>query len=337
MTDVRIAQADALAAQGRTDDALTLLHAAGDGGNVDALMQAAVWYLSGSRVPRDLLKARSLIHRAVRIGHVDGALMEIALTANGNGGTATPDWKTAHALLAIAAQGDPIAHAQLQLVKAMALDAYGAPLTPPSGVVRHVGPDIRYFTKLLTPGECAHLASVAADLLEPADIVDPVTGKSRPHPVRTSDGGAIGPTREDLVVQAINARLAMASATAVRHGEPLTVLRYRPGQQYRPHLDTIAGAANQRVKTMIVYLNEGFAGGETTFPALGLSITPRGGDAILFDTVLPGAGFAPEPRAIHAGLPVERGAKWIATRWIRAATVDPWTIGADAARRVSGH
>ena len=162
-----------------------------------------------------------------------------------------------------------------------------------------------------------------AELLEPALVIDPVTGGYKEHPIRTSDGGAIGPLRESLVIRAINMRIAKLGGTHVDQGEPLTVLRYRPGQQYRTHLDSIAGAANQRIRTVIVYLNGGYIGGRTHFPAADLTVTGRGGDAIMFDNLLPDG--RPDPRSRHAGLPVEEGVKWIATRWIRASRYDPWS------------
>lgn len=324
MASSPIATAQTLLANGRADEAAAILTTAGDGGDVDALMQLAVWHMAGSPLPRDLAKARILLRRAVEIGHVDGALMEVALTANGNGNAISPDWAEAHRLLARAAENDPIAAAQLELVDRMTLTADGQPVSLPEPQTLSDAPHILFYPALFSPDECAHVASASAELLEPARVIDPRTGRWIPHPIRTSDGGAIGPAREDLVVRALNHRIAAASATHVDQGEPLTVLRYAPGQQYRPHLDTIDGATNQRVKTVLTYLNGGFAGGETSFPLLPLTIRPRGGDAIVFTNVTE-AGL-PDPRTRHAGLPVERGVKWMATRWIRAAPVDPWTL-----------
>jgi len=327
MTSNPIEQAHLLASRGQTVPAVALLEAAGGAGDAQALMQLAVWHLLGTHVPRDLDAARAILRRAVAIGHVDGALMEVALTASGNGNARAPDWPAAVALLDKAAAGDPVAAAQRALVDAMALADDGAPLRVPQGELLHAAPRIVHHPALFSERECAHVASVGADLLEPAQVVDPQTGRVVPHPIRTSDGGAIGPTREDLVIRALNLRIAAASGTRVEQGEPLTVLRYRPGQEYRRHLDTIAGARNQRIRTVLIYLNHGFGGGETQFPVLGLTIRPRGGDAIVFDTLLPDG--SPDTRALHAGAPVTAGAKWLATRWIRAAPVDPWTIRVD--------
>ena len=294
-----------------------VLAAAGD---VDALMQLAVWHLGGTKVPRNLVSARNLLRRAVEIGHCDAALMEIALTANGGGASA--DWKRALALLEIAAASDPVAKAQRALLGRMALDTDGMPAILPTGERLSEKPRVTCFPSLFTPDECRHVATVASDLLEPATVLDPGSGRKIIHPVRTADNCAIGPAREDLVIRALNSRIAAISGTIITQGEPLTVLRYASGQQYRPHVDTIAGAQNQRIRTVLVYLNQGYGGGETRFLSNGLTVTGKGGDAIMFDNVY--SDGTPDPQSQHAGLPVTLGTKWMATRWIRAAPYDPW-------------
>lgn len=327
MAQTSVIEAERLATSGQVAAATALLAANARDGDADAAMLLAVWHLRGTPVARDLGRARAALRRAVEIGHVDAALMEVALTANGSGGAA--DWAAALALLRVAAGGDHVAAAQCALVEGMALDADGGPSSPPRGERLATEPRIVHFRAFLTAAECAHVATVAAAMLEPARIIDPASGRRVAHPIRTSDGAAIGPVHEDLVVRAINMRIAAASGTAVTQGEPLTVLRYRPGQEYRPHLDTIQGADNQRVATMLLYLNGGFTGGETHFPVPDVTVTPRGGDALLFFNTL--ADDRPDPASRHAGLPVLTGSKWLATRWIRRDPLDPWTLSAEMA------
>lgn len=286
-----------------------------DAPHPDVLMQEAISAL----VARDLARARELIRRTVAIGHVDAALMEIALIANGSGGPA--DWMAALKLLQAAAEQDPVAAEQRTLVEKMDLDNAGMPRCRPIGELLSRAPNVSLFQTLLSPAECRHVASVAAAVMEPSLVIDP-GGKAVANPVRRCDNGTIGPTREDLVVRAINLRIASASDTDVARGEPLTVLRYAPGQEYRPHFDALPNVANQRVKTVLIYLNEGFGGGETLFLSNGLKVTPRAGDAILFDNTMTGGSVDKLSR--HAGLPVTHGVKWLATRWIRAKPYDPW-------------
>ena len=315
-----IARADALLAAGQTAPAVALVRAAADQGDVYALYRLASWHLFGNPLARDIPAARRLLRAAIAIGHVDAALMEIAFTANGSGGP--PDWATALGLLRSAAPGDPVAAAQLALVDRMTLDPQGYPARSPIGRSLSDKLDIRLFPALCSPAECAHLAHTAAPMLMPAEVVDPATGRFIRNPVRTSHAAVIGPANEDLAIRAINLRIAAASQTNVAAGEPLTVLHYAPGQEYRPHHDAFPQAAPQRDWTMLVYLNEGYRGGGTTFPKIGLTVEGRLGDGLLFRNT--GSNGLPDPLALHAGLQVQAGRKWLCTRWIRTAAYDPW-------------
>lgn len=317
-------RAQYLLAQGRREEAVAMVHRASVEGSSEACMQLAVWHVAGQVLARDMDKAADFLRRAVEIGHVDAALMEAALIANGFGGSRSPHWASAVNLLRKAATSDPVAAQHQALLDRMHLLADGNPAAVDEPSTLSASPKVQYFPALLSRDECSHLASVASVLLEPSFVIDPKSGKATPHPVRLSDHGTIGPAREDVVIRAINLRIAAATGTSVANGEPLTVLRYKPGHQYRPHLDTIASATNQRVRTVLIYLNGGFEGGETHFPELDLMICPKGGGAVMFDTTY--SNGTPDTRAIHAGLPVRTGVKWLATRWIRAAPIDPWTI-----------
>ncbi len=326
-----ITAAQASLAQGNAADAVALLAAAGDAGDAEALAELAIWHIGGRHVSRDLPAARALLRRAATIGHVDAALMEVALTANGSGGA--PDWAGAVGLLRRAAVHDPLACQHLELLEQMSLSGDGNPrnLPPPEPI--HASPRIERYTGLCTPIECAHVASVAAPSLQPAVVFDPASRRMIAHPIRASDNAPIGPTQESLVVQAINRRIAAVTKTDVGQAEPLTVLRYRPGQQYRPHLDTLPSQENQRIRTAILYLNANFTGGETEFSLLGVRVSPRMGDLLVFDNV--DATGMPERLSQHAGLPVVSGTKWIATRWIRAQPTTPWALS-DEARIATG-
>lgn len=316
-----IDQANAALQRGDTARAIAVIQQAADRGDPDALFQAALWRLIGRPLARDLPRARMLLRRAADAGSSDAAMIEIALTANGSGGT--KDWPTALRLLRQAASTNPAAAAQLATLDAMAIDTAGNPSTLPRPQMLSVDPAVSRFPALLTPDECRYLIAAVDDILAPATVVDPATGRMISNPIRTSDGAVIGPTRENLVVRAINRRIAAISGTPFDNGEPLSVLRYRPGQQYRLHSDALPGNANQRVATVLVYLNDDFSGGETDFPAIGVTVKPAIGDAVLFRNIT-GSGAA-DQRMVHAGLPVTKGVKWLATRWIRAARFDPWT------------
>lgn len=315
-----VERAQRLIGAGRTAEAIALINSACADGDAPALFEKAVWHLIGSTVPRDLPAARSLLSRAARAGHENAAFMEIALTANGSGGA--PEFASALELLRQLAGKSSTAASQLALLKKMQLAPDGSPAKLPAAEVLHTSPHLVLYRQLLTGAERAHIAAAAAGLLEPALVADPRTGRMVPHPIRTSKGAVLGPTREDLVLRAINLRIARASKTDIAQGEALAVLHYGPGEQYRLHMDTLPGTTNQRLRTVLLYLNSDFTGGETHFPEIGVTITPRGGDVLVFDNLDPRG--SPDPRTRHAGLPVTSGAKWLATRWIRRQPFDVW-------------
>lgn len=183
-------------------------------------------------------------------------------------------------------------------------------------------PIIRCYPALLSQQECAYLTSMAQPHLRPSYVTNPATGAQMPHPVRSSTGMSFGPTQEDLVVRGINERIAIVTGTDVDCGEPLHILHYTPGQQYKPHTDGMPGETNQRLWTVLIYLNTGYDGGSTSFPKLGLDYRGEPGDALIFHNV--DAGGRPNLMTLHAGLPVAQGVKWLATRWIRARRYHPW-------------
>ena len=106
----------------------------------------------------------------------------------------------------------------------------------------------------------------------------------------------------------------------IEHLEPLHILQYGVGQEYKKHKDFFNTPShditdNDRIGTAILYLNEGFKGGETVFPDIGLKIVPEKGSLLFFDYKY---SYETNQKTLHAGLPVVEGTKYIATVWIRS-------------------
>jgi prolyl 4-hydroxylase len=304
--------AEQLAAAGRAPEAVLLLNRAAAGGDPDALFMLGMWRLGGRHLPVDLGEARALFRRAGEAGRRDGAKIHVNFLASGTGGS--PDWADAMRRLDRLARHDPASKAELDLIGTMALQPDGAPASVPDPQRLSDAPEVLSFPRLFTAEECDYLAAAAAPMLKPSAVVDPRTGRQIPHPIRTSDGATFAWLIANPAVHALVRRIAAASATRVEQGEPLQVLRYRPGQQYRSHLDAVPAHGNRRILTMIVYLNDGYEGGETRFVKTGLSVRGRKGDGLLFRNTLPDG--RPDPMSEHAGLPVTAGTKLIASRWI---------------------
>ena len=309
-------QAGAIARSGRPQDAVRFIEQAADDGDPDGNFLVAHWLLYGSDRPRDAGAACDHLERSAKSGKAEAARVLAHLTASGNGRPG--DRETALALLDRAAATDPIAAAELAMLPHIA---------DRNGEREEVSDDpaIRIVRNLFTPEECAYLIDRARPLLKPSFVDDGKTGLGRPDPIRTSHGAAFVPHEEDLVVQALNRRIAGATGTDIRNAEALYVMRYTPGQQYHPHLDALPGLANQREWTAIAYLNDAFDGGATAFPELGLSLRMGPGDLLVFRNS--GADQQPDLRMRHAGEPVGSGEKWIATRWIRHGPHDPYDRG----------
>lgn len=309
-------QAAALSRAGRPEDGVRFIENAARRGDADASLIVAHWLLYGSDRPRDCAAAYQLLEAAAGKGSAEALRILAHLTASGTGCEADRD--KALALLREAAKFDAVAAGELAVLggpraKQMVREAVSS--EPHIDIVRAV----------LDPAECTWLMSRAEPLLKPSLVDDGRTGIGRPDPIRTSHGAAFVPHEADLVVQAITSRIAALTGTQADHAEALYVMRYSPGQQYRPHLDALPGLKNQREWTAIVYLNDSFEGGETAFPKLGLSLRLGAGDMILFRNS--DSGQNPDPRMLHAGRPVTAGQKWIATRWIRHGPHDPYDRG----------
>lgn len=315
-----VERANALLDAGRAQAAVDLIVDAAKRGHRDALYELALWHVYGSPVPRSFAVARALFEKAGIAGHRAGALTHAVFVALGAGGPA--DWRTALTLVEKAAEHDPAAARQRDLIAAMSLSPDGTPASLLPLESLSISPKVAVARALFTPDECAHIMALSAPKLVPSVVVDPTTRREIPHPIRTSEGTVLGPIQQDLVIHALDRRIAAVTSSRVEQGEPLTVLRYAPEQQYRLHHDCLPGEANQRVVTAIVYLNDDYDGGATQFPAIDTQFQGRTGDAILFANTL--ADGQVDERSRHAGLPVTRGEKWICTRWIRARDFDPW-------------
>jgi prolyl 4-hydroxylase len=311
-----IEQVQRLARSGRQRDAVALVEKSADLGDPDALFMCGSWRLYGRYGPRDLALSHRMLGAAVKRGHVEATKLQAVLIGNGTGVPGDPD--LAKHMLERLAPGDPDAARQLSVLA----DTLGVDWAGESSEPLADDPEVRLIRGLLSNQECEYVIDAAGPMLQPSQIVHPVTKRPVPNPVRNSMGMNFGPWNEDLVIHALNHRIASASGTDADCGERLHVLRYSGGQEFKPHLDALPAAKNQRTSTVLLYLNEGYSGGETDFPELKIRVRGGTGDALIFKNV--GLDGQVSLRARHAGLPVQSGSKWIASRWIRSAPISPW-------------
>jgi len=126
---------------------------------------------------------------------------------------------------------------------------------------------------------------------------------------------------DDKDTLAIKTKIARMVGMDENKCEKIQVVMYREGDHYSIHQDTCCfekcrgDNIDERKKTVIVYLNDNFIGGETCFPNIDRCFTPKKGNALVFDTY--NMLHMCTRRASHKGNPVTQGTKYICTFWFR--------------------
>jgi len=105
---------------------------------------------------------------------------------------------------------------------------------------------------------------------------------------------------------------------SIDHFEKTQIQRYYPGQYVASHMDYFNCGQyvtnNDKMATLIIYLNDDFSGGETTFDFLNIKVKPEKGSALFFNYDY---NTNIKTKSKHGGLPVLEGTKYIITCWIR--------------------
>lgn len=187
-----------------------------------------------------------------------------------------------------------------------------------------INPNVALINNLMSEDECQILIRMAQGKLKRSEVVAPRTGASEVSGARTSEGAHFE-RGEGAVVQRLEARIEALTGVPVINGEPLQMLHYSIGGEYKPHHDyfdpkepgtaVLTKAGGQRLATMIIYLNDVEAGGETVFPELELAVKAVRGSAVYFEYQNQKGEL--DLRCLHGGAPVARGEKWIVTKWLR--------------------
>lgn len=193
-----------------------------------------------------------------------------------------------------------------------------APNIEPEAVCNR--PSARVYRGAFSLEECEYVIAASARLLAPSLIVDPQTGEARRDGYRNSLTAILSLMDLDLATAMINRRVAGLAGCSPDQGEFLSILCYRPGQEYRPHFDWLPPGAEfdrsgQRIATALISLNDGYDGGETHFLNPDIRFKGQAGDLLVFDNVL--ADGEADQSSRHAGLPVTNGAKWLGSKWFR--------------------
>ena len=177
---------------------------------------------------------------------------------------------------------------------------------------------------ILSHDECDYIMKTANDSFARSSVVG-VEGESD---VRTSETAWI--SKNDPVARKVLEHACKLTGKPYENTEDLQVVRYKPGTYYRAHHDACCeesescsmfeNKGGQRVGTLLVYLNDDFTDGETHFPDFDdIKLKAPTGSAIYFEPL--GSGDKCHPKALHAGLPISSGTKYVCNAWVRENAV----------------
>ena len=93
--------------------------------------------------------------------------------------------------------------------------------------------------------------------------------------------------------------------------EKLQCVRYFESEGFKPHFDSYV---KKRKLTCLLYLNDGFVGGETYFPEVDFRVTPKKGSLLIFQNLDENNELITQ--SFHEGSPLLEGVKYACNIWI---------------------
>ena len=185
------------------------------------------------------------------------------------------------------------------------------------------GLDLFVCRAFLSKAQCAALIERIDEDRQPSRIL-----ADAPDPeFRTSETCNLDP--HDPLTRQIEAKITNLMGIDEAHGEAIQGQRYAVGQQFKPHHDFFYTSepywleqekiGGQRTWTVMMFLNEPEAGGQTNFPKAKVRISPKTGNLLAWNNLDPVG--EPNEFTLHQGSPVEAGVKYIITKWYRER---PW-------------
>lgn len=116
--------------------------------------------------------------------------------------------------------------------------------------------------------------------------------------------------KSDSFIERIKEKISNLSGYPIENQEKFHFVKYNISGEYKQHHDGF-----KRYKTAMIYLNDGYQGGETYFPKISKTIIPETGKLVIWDNYDSNGNLISD--SLHSGLPVEFGTKYIGVIWIR--------------------
>ncbi|MDF2178054.1 2OG-Fe(II) oxygenase [Aliiglaciecola sp. CAU 1673] len=165
---------------------------------------------------------------------------------------------------------------------------------------------------------CKRLIALIKDKLQPSQL----SSKEADSTFRTSSTCYLG-TLDDPLIAEVDQQICDYLGIAPAYGEVIQGQYYETGQEFKAHTDYFednelpfhGATMGQRTYTFMLYLNDVQSGGETKFPRIGESFTPKAGTALIWNSLL--ANGQGNYNTLHHAMPVKSGTKVIITKWFR--------------------
>ncbi len=119
------------------------------------------------------------------------------------------------------------------------------------------------------------------------------------------------------VVKKIGILSSKITQKPLNYMEHLQFLKYNKGGYFNEHYDpevNYKSDTNDRIYTIIIYLNDDFEGGETYFKNIDMSIKPKKGKAVIFKSLDENGNIL--KKSLHQGSEVTSGTKYMCNKWI---------------------
>lgn len=186
---------------------------------------------------------------------------------------------------------------------------------------------LRIVDDFLTSVECEKLIELGQGSFQRSKVLSSKPeGGSVYSEVRTSSSAFL--IDKNPFYDEIRQKAAKLVDRPKEHFESVQLTTYGRGQLYDIHNDAFSSEKKealkegQRTHTVLVYLNDSYTGGGTTFPALQQVVTAKVGRAVVWSSLKKDRKL--DNRAYHGGLPVLDGQKYICNLWVRDTPQKNW-------------
>jgi prolyl 4-hydroxylase len=342
-----LALAEQYDAAGRHDDAINALALGTQAGDLACMRQLGKRLLAGDRAPLLAAEGARFLLDAANRGDAEAAARMAALA--GLGLYCRQSWNDALRWLILAAsrnwepaRGQLLALAE---VAASADSAQSSTVQYWSGVASRIAftswqtladnrelsadPQVRALDSFISPAVCDWIIARAGRRLTRARVYDAVNRQDLVSTTRTNSVANFGLAEVELLEVLLQAKMSLACRVPMNHMEAPAVLYYQAGEEAADHYDFVdphipdysqeIARNGQRIVTFLVYLNDDYEGGETSFINLGFGHKGRRGQGLFF--VNAHRDLQPDLRMLHAGRPPNRGEKWIVSQFIRSRPI----------------